>query len=51
METRLIESGMLTSETIDSMRERARGVVEDAVAFASSSPYPSFEELTTDVYA
>ena len=33
------------------MRAGAARKVEDAVKFAVDSPYPSFDQLTTDVYA
>jgi acetoin:2,6-dichlorophenolindophenol oxidoreductase subunit alpha len=47
MEARL---GLSENET-RAMRERVQQVVEDAAEFAMNSPYPSFDELTTDVYA
>jgi acetoin:2,6-dichlorophenolindophenol oxidoreductase subunit alpha len=47
METRLA----LPPDEIDAMRARAQKKVEDAAAFAIASPYPSFDEMTTDVYA
>jgi pyruvate dehydrogenase E1 component alpha subunit len=51
LETRLVESGELSAEELSSIKEKVRLVVEEAVSFASDSPYPSFAELTTDVYA
>jgi pyruvate dehydrogenase E1 component alpha subunit len=33
------------------MRERAQQTVDEAAEFALASPYPSLDELTTDVYA
>lgn len=50
-EARLLEDGRLTSREIDEVRDRVRQRVEDAAAFALGSPYPTFEELTTHVYA
>jgi pyruvate dehydrogenase E1 component alpha subunit len=47
METRLA----LPQDEIDAMRKGAQKKVEDAAAFAIASPYPSFDEMTTDVYA
>lgn len=47
METRLA----LPQDEIDAMRARTQKKVEDAAAFAIASPYPSFDEMTTDVYA
>ena len=51
IENRLTERGTLTRDSILEMRDRVRQTVEDAVEFAAASPYPSFDELTTDVYA
>ncbi|HEX2062241.1 MAG TPA: thiamine pyrophosphate-dependent dehydrogenase E1 component subunit alpha [Thermoanaerobaculia bacterium] len=36
---------------VEEMTTRVAQKIEDAVAFALESPYPSFDELTTDVYA
>ena len=41
----------MTPEELEAMRQRVAQRVEDAAAFAINSPYPSFDELTTDVYA
>ena len=38
-------------EEIAEMHERVRRTIESAAAFAEASPYPSFAEMTTDVYA
>jgi pyruvate dehydrogenase E1 component alpha subunit len=51
LETRLVESGELSAEELSDIKEKVRLVVEEAVSFGSESPYPSFDELTTDVYA
>jgi pyruvate dehydrogenase E1 component alpha subunit len=51
LQTRLVESGQLSAEELSSIKEKVRLVVEEAVSFASDSPYPSFAELTTNVYA
>lgn len=51
LEARLVDEGVLTNEELDELRERVRLEVEEAAAFAIASPYPSFDELTTDVYA
>jgi TPP-dependent pyruvate/acetoin dehydrogenase alpha subunit len=50
-ESRLVTSGLATRDEIDAMKQRVTQRVEDAAAFAINSPYPSFDELTTDVYA
>ena len=51
IESRLLTSGIATQKEIDAIRRRAAQRIEDAAAFAIQSPYPSFDELTTDVYA
>ena len=51
IESRLLTSGIATQKEIDAIKERAAQRIEDAAAFAIESPYPSFDELTTDVYA
>ena len=51
LEARLVAAGAATARDIEAVRERARGVVEEAAAFALASDYPSFDQLTTDVYA
>jgi pyruvate dehydrogenase E1 component alpha subunit len=48
---RLLEAGAVSKEELSAARERAAKAVEDAAAFAMSSPYPDPAELTTDVYA
>jgi acetoin:2,6-dichlorophenolindophenol oxidoreductase subunit alpha len=50
-ESRLLERGSITPEDLEAIRERAREIVEDAAAFATSSPYPDFDQMTADVYA
>jgi TPP-dependent pyruvate/acetoin dehydrogenase alpha subunit len=44
-------AGELPSEGLAEMAGRVRSTIEAAAAFALESPYPSFDELTTDVYA
>lgn len=51
IESRLIEGNAINIDELDAMRERVRLVVEEAADFALNSPYPSFDEMTTDVYA
>jgi len=50
-EALLLTTGLATRAELDAIRERVRQTIEDAAAFAIASPYPSFDELTTDVYA
>lgn len=49
-EARLLAQGVEKAE-IDAIRRAAQEQVEAAVAFAKASPYPDFDQLTTDVYA
>ena len=51
IESRLLEANSINIDELDAMRERVRLVVEEAADFALNSPYPSFDEMTTDVYA
>ena len=51
LEARLLERNAVTPEELEAMRRRTAQRVEEAAAFAINSPYPSFDELTTDVYA
>jgi len=51
LEARLQADGSITREELALIRERAISRVEEAAAFALASPYPSIDQLTTDVYA
>jgi TPP-dependent pyruvate/acetoin dehydrogenase alpha subunit len=51
LETRLLENDGITPAELEEMKARVAKRIEDATAFALGSPYPSFDELTTDVYA
>ena len=48
---RLLTQGRLGTDSVSQMEAAVRRKIEEAVAFATSSPYPEFSELTTDVYA
>ncbi|MFA6956690.1 MAG: thiamine pyrophosphate-dependent dehydrogenase E1 component subunit alpha [Thermoanaerobaculia bacterium] len=50
-EAKLLDRGAVTRDELDAMRERATQTVERAAKFAAESPYPSFDQLTADVYA
>jgi pyruvate dehydrogenase E1 component alpha subunit len=50
-EARLLAERAITPAELDALKARVRQRIEDAAQFASQSPYPSFDELTTDVYA
>lgn len=51
LEARLVEDGVLTAGDLAGMKQRVKQTIESAAAFAEASPYPSLDELTTDVYA
>jgi acetoin:2,6-dichlorophenolindophenol oxidoreductase subunit alpha len=48
---RLLKRSTLSAEGIAQIEDTVRQEIENAVAFAGSSPFPEFSELTTDVYA
>lgn len=50
-EERLLTSNTLTHDQLTALRARAARTVEEAASFAIESPYPTFEEMTTHVYA
>jgi TPP-dependent pyruvate/acetoin dehydrogenase alpha subunit len=51
LESRLLNEEALSPREVAEMKQRVTKTVEDAAAFALASPYPSYDELTTDVYA
>jgi pyruvate dehydrogenase E1 component alpha subunit len=51
LEARLLERGVLTRRELDAMKTRAVETIDLAEQFALESPYPGFDQLTTDVYA
>jgi pyruvate dehydrogenase E1 component alpha subunit len=51
LEARLLGRDVLSERELAAMKESVRARVEDAAAFALQSPWPSFDQLTTDVYA
>jgi len=51
IQNRLQRDGEITQDEIDTMWLRVQQRVEAAAQFALDSPYPSFDEMTTDVYA
>jgi TPP-dependent pyruvate/acetoin dehydrogenase alpha subunit len=50
-EKRLLASRAITPAELDVMKARVRARLEEAATFALESPYPSFDQLTTNVYA
>jgi pyruvate dehydrogenase E1 component alpha subunit len=51
LESRLLSEEALSPREVAEMKQRVTKSIEDAASFALGSPYPSFDELTTDVYA
>nr|MBC7245956.1 thiamine pyrophosphate-dependent dehydrogenase E1 component subunit alpha [Chloroflexota bacterium] len=51
LEAYLIEQGVLTTEEAQRIANEAQQLIEDAVAFAESSPEPRVEEIHEGVYA
>ncbi|MBX5489913.1 MAG: thiamine pyrophosphate-dependent dehydrogenase E1 component subunit alpha [Chloroflexi bacterium] len=51
MKRALGERGVLTDEAAAALDREVQAAVEDAVAFAKSSPEPSVDQLMTDIYA
>ena len=48
---KLLDLKFLTQEDLDAMEARIHDVVVESVTFAENSPYPSADELYSDVYA
>jgi acetoin:2,6-dichlorophenolindophenol oxidoreductase subunit alpha len=51
LEGQLVEQNLATRDDITRIRTRVEQRVENAATFALNSPYPSFDQLLTDVYA
>jgi pyruvate dehydrogenase E1 component alpha subunit len=51
LEAKLLAGGATSRDELAELRARVTKQVEDAAQFAIDSPYPSFSEMTTDVYA
>lgn len=51
LQKELIESGLVSEQELNNIEEEIKIKVEEAAEFAIQSPYPSPEEITTDVYA
>ena len=51
LEARLLEKKAVTRVELDAIRERVKQRIDAASAFATDSPFPGPEDLTTDVYA
>lgn len=48
---KILDFKFLTQEDLDAMEARIHDVVMESVTFAENSPYPSADELYSDVYA
>lgn len=48
---KFFEAGVFTQEDADRIKQEAEQIIEDAVKYAEESPFPSLDELLTDVYA
>lgn len=51
LQKKLLESQSLAHADLERMRRRVMESIEKAVSFATASPFPQSDELTTDVYA
>jgi len=51
VKARLVKAGELTEAQFQEMTARSEQQIAEAVAFAEASPYPTREDLETDVYA
>ena len=51
LEARLLETETMEPKELEAMKARVLDTIASAEAFADASPYPSIDELTTDVYA
>ena len=47
----LLRDGVLNAGMIDAMENEIAAIIDDAIAFAKNSPYPSRDALFADVYA
>jgi pyruvate dehydrogenase E1 component alpha subunit len=50
LEAKLLGSGAASEEDLGAIREEAKQVVDEAIAFAEESPEPDLSEVLTDVY-
>ncbi len=47
----MLDKKLFTGEEIELIEKRAKQTIEDAVEFATNSPYPSIDTILDDVYA
>jgi pyruvate dehydrogenase E1 component alpha subunit len=50
-ENRLLDEQAATQEELDQIDQEAKRLIQDAVAYASSGPWPSADELATKVFS
>jgi acetoin:2,6-dichlorophenolindophenol oxidoreductase subunit alpha len=51
LEKRLLVEGLVSQKELAAIKSRVVQQVEEAAEFALQSPYPSFDQMTADVYA
>lgn len=51
MKARMLQSGELDAQVLAGIETEIERQIDTAVAFAKDSPYPEFDQMTTDVYA
>lgn len=51
LQSRLLDRKWITPAELEQMQQRIENVIDEAVDFANTSPYPHLSELTTEVYA
>jgi TPP-dependent pyruvate/acetoin dehydrogenase alpha subunit len=51
LQERLLATEAIEPRELQAIEERVKKTIADAAEFALNSPYPSFDELTTDIYA
>jgi pyruvate dehydrogenase E1 component alpha subunit len=47
---RVVDAGVMTRAELEAIDRKAEALIEEAVAFAKSSPQPTAKDLLTDVY-
>ena len=46
----VVERGLVSEAELADIEAKIEGLIQEAVLFAEQSPWPSNEDLTTDVY-
>ena len=50
-EARLIESGVMSADSLQAIKDEIQKEVDKSVEFAEESPFPEVEEMLLDVYS